>query len=341
MMKFLKKNFAVLSAVVLCLALTACGYIFDDTPVVEDDWSESDVVSDSSDISEYVGLWEYVNENRWLRIHDDATWEFVNDQDDVIQSGTLWVEETGITLFIDDTGDMMQLDRAVSGDLLDGENGGVLVPVDSIQSNVPYFTRNGLEINAEMDNGTYLLENGVCTYANLGDGYSTGDCYWEVIKNYDYTHDGIREIQFDAVCYVPWSSIGYFDQDYITVTNSELYDYYSGMWLTAATAYGSSDRGENYYVHAIEWNGQIEEIEFAYSTDWQESVDDWGKVLTKSYVVYLPEGYDGLIFAAEPQQNNYNDCAKVMQLDSIMPEASIMDIDMIDAYNCLFFDICN
>ena len=56
MMKFLKKNFAVLSAVVLCLALTACGYIFDDTPVVEDDWSESDVVSDSSDISEYVGL---------------------------------------------------------------------------------------------------------------------------------------------------------------------------------------------------------------------------------------------------------------------------------------------
>ena len=60
-------------------------------------------------------------------------------------------------------------------------------------------------------------------------------------------------------------------------------------------------------------------------------------VFTKSYMVYLPEGYDGLVFAAELEEDNYKDCAKMMQLDSILPEASIMDIDLIGPYSCLFF----
>ena len=81
-------------------------------------------------------------------------------------------------------------------------------------------------------------------------------------------------------------------------------------------------------------------IEFAYSTDWQYNVSDWAMVLTKSYMVYLPDDYDGLVFAAMPQLDNYKDCARRMQLDSIAPEASIMDIDLVDPYNTLFFSIC-
>ena len=113
------------------------------------------------------------------------------------------------------------------------------------------------------------------------------------------------------------------------------------MWFTAATAYGSSTRGENYYVHTIDWNGQSKTIEFAYSTDWQDNVGDWGKILTKSYVAYLPEGYDGLIFAAEPKPDNFSDNEKLAQLDSISPEAAIMDIDLLDPYGRLFFSICD
>ena len=64
-------------------------------------------------------------------------------------------------------------------------------------------------------------------------------------------------------------------------------------------------------------------------------------VFTKSYMVYLPEGYDGLVFAAELEEDNYKDCAKMMQLDSILPEASIMDIELVDPNVCLFFNICN
>lgn len=292
------------------------------------------------DLSEYVGLWEYQGENLWLRIRDDATWEFVNDQDDVIEYGTLWVEENGLTLHFDGSGDTLQLDRTVSGDLIDSVNGGTLLPVEGIQSKEPYFTRNGLAINAAVEMGTFLLKDGVCSYAGLGDGYNTDDCYWEIIKNGDYTHDGIRELHFDAICYVPEGSIPYFDQQYTTVTSSELYDFYTGMWLTTSTAYGNSQRGDNYYLHTVSWQGNSYLIEFAYSTDWQYNVGDWAQVLTKSYAVYLPEDYDGLVFAAEAQPDNYKDSAKRMQLDSISPEAALMDIDTVEPYRSLYFSLC-
>ena len=292
------------------------------------------------DLSEYVGLWEYQGENLWLCIRDDATWEFVNDQDEVIEYGTLWVDEYGITLHFDGSGDTLQLDRTVSGDLIDSVNGGTLLPVEGIQSQEPYFTRNGIEINAAVEMGTFPLEDGVCSYSGLGDGYNTDDCYWEITKTGDYTHDGIRELHFDAICYIPEDSIPYFDQQYTTVTSSELYDFYTGMWLTTSTAYGNSQRGDNYYLHTISWQGNSYLIEFAYSTDWQYNVGDWAQVLTKSYAVYLPEDYDGLVFAAEAQPDNYKDSAKRMQLDSISPEAALMDIDTVDPYRSLYFSLC-
>lgn len=300
----------------------------------------STVTLSGGDLSEYVGLWEYQGENLWLRIHEDATWEFVNDQDDVIEYGTLWVDENGVTLHFDGSGDTLQLDRTVSGDLIDSVNNGTLLPVEGIQSQEPYFARNGLEINAAVEMGTFLLEDGVCSYSGLGDGYNTDDCYWEITKNDDYTHDGIRELHFDAICYIPEDSIPYFSEKYITNTDSELYDFYTGMWLTTATAYGNSQRGDNYYLHTVSWQGNSYLIEFAYSTNWQYNVGDWAQVLTKSYAVYLPEDYDGLVFAAEAQPDNYKDSAKRMQLDSISPEASLMDIDTVDPYRSLYFSLC-
>ena len=300
----------------------------------------STVALSGGDLGEYVGLWEYQGKNLWLRICDDATWEFVNDQDEVIEYGTLWVDENGVTLHFDGSGDTLQLDRTVSGDLIDSVNNGTLLPVEGIQSQEPYFTRNSLEINAAVERGTFLLEDGVCSYSGLGDGYNTDDCYWEITKTGDYTHDGIRELHFDAVCYIPEDSIPYFDQQYTTVTSSELYDFYTGMWLTTSTAYGNSQRGDNYYLHTVSWQGNSYLIEFTYSTDWQYNVGDWAQVLTKSYSVYLPEDYDGLVFAAEAQPDNYKDSAKRMQLDSISPEASLMDIDTVDPYRSLYFSLC-
>ena len=204
----------------------------------------------------------------------------------------------------------------------------------------PYFTRNGLEISAAVEMGTFLLENGVCNYANLGEGYAIGDCYWEVTKSGDYTHNGIRELHMDAICYIPGESIPSFTGDYITNIDSELYDFYTGMWLTTATTYNNSGRGDNSYLHTVEWQGNSYQIEFAYSTDWQYNVGDWAMVFTKSYVIYIPEDYDGLIFAAEAQPGNYRDSAKRMQMDSIAPEASILEIDTVNPYANLYFNLC-
>ena len=75
----------------------------------EEDQDTAEETDPAMNLEDYVGLWEYQGENRWLRIHDDSTWEFVNDQDDVIESGTLWVEENGITLHFDGSGDSLIL----------------------------------------------------------------------------------------------------------------------------------------------------------------------------------------------------------------------------------------
>lgn len=289
------------------------------------------------DLSEYVGLWEYQGENLWLRIHEDATWEFVNDQDEVIEYGVLWVDEYGITLHFDGSGDTLQLDRTVSGDLIDSVNGGTLVPADKIESCVPYFTRNGFEINAAVDAGTYLLKNGACSYYNLGKNYTVGDCYWEVIKNYDVTHDGIREIQFDAVCYVPASSLGTFDQEFIISTRSGLYDFYTGKWFNTDndhTEKNHTERIDNHYVNTLEWNGQSYEVEYSYSTEAEFFVADWYMVYTVSYMVYLPEGYDGLLFVAEPEAKTYEDH---MKWSDPTAEYYLTEENAVD----LFFRICD
>ena len=306
----------------------------------EEDQDTAEETDPAMNLEDYVGLWEYQGENRWLRIHDDSTWEFVNDQDDVIESGTLWVEENGITLHFDGSGDTLQLDLTISGDLMDLTNGGSLFPVEAIQSSVPYFTRNGLEMNAEVELGTFLLANGASSYSGEGNGYRRSDCYWEVTKKADDIHNGIRDLHFDAICYIPESAISTAANGTVVVS-SELYDAYTGMWLTAGSTFNNSSRGDNYYLHTVSWRGNSYLIEFTYSTDWNFQVGDWGAVLTKSYSVYMPADYDGLVFAAQAEPDTYQESARKMQLDSISPEACVLDLDTLEPYSSLYFSLCD
>ena len=98
----------------------------------------SSIIISGGTIDDYAGIWEYQGENLWLKIHDDATWEFVNDQEDVLEYGTLWIDKNGITLHFDGSGDVLELYRTVSGDLIDTENNGTLLPVEAIQPSRPY-----------------------------------------------------------------------------------------------------------------------------------------------------------------------------------------------------------
>ena len=84
------------------------------------------------------------------------------------------------------------------------------------QTEEPYFTANGLEMNAAAEMGTFLLEDGICTYTGLGDG----------------------------------------------------------------------SRGDNYYLHSVEWDGTEYLIEFAYSTDCQYDVGDWAGAYQELRCIY-------------------------------------------------------
>ena len=131
----------------------------------------------------------------------------VNDQDDVIEYGTLWVDENGVTLHFDGSGDTLQLDRTVSGDLIDSVNGvrSCLWRASSLRSRTSQ--KRALRSMPPWNGDIPAGRRRVCSYSGLGDGYNTDDCYWEITKNGDYTHDGIRELHFDAICYIPEDSI--------------------------------------------------------------------------------------------------------------------------------------
>ena len=152
-------------------------------------------------------------------------------------------------------------------------------------------------------------------------------------------HDGIREIEFDARCAIPDDTVPYSAEDYMTSTTSELYDYNTGIWLTASGTWADSQRGENHYMHTIDWNGKSFEIEFFYSTSWDDQQEGWHKILTKSYVLYLPEDYDGLVFAAETQADTAEGNAVRMDLEEHCPEYPIMDCETVAPYANLYFYI--
>ena len=87
----------------------------------------SSFVSGDSELNSYTGNWKYTDKELWLYINEDATWEFMNADGTVTEYGTLWADEAGITLHFDGSGDVLQLDRTVSGTLVDSVNGGTLI----------------------------------------------------------------------------------------------------------------------------------------------------------------------------------------------------------------------
>ena len=58
------------------------------------------------------------------------------------------------------------------------------------------------------------------------------------------------------------------------------------------------------------------------------------------YSYYLPEDYDGLVFAAQAQPDNYADAMALDNLENVSPEGNIMDLAPLDPYASLYFSIC-
>ena len=72
----------------------------------------------------------------------------------------------------------------------------------------------------------------------------------------------------------------------------------------------------------------------------QHRRDDAAVYVLPGYVVYLPEDYDGLVFAAQAQPDNYADAMALDNLENVSPEGNIMDLAPLDPYASLYFSIC-
>ena len=201
----------------------------------------------------------------------------------------------------------------------------------------PSFAFNELRMNGDVDGGRYLLENGAACYDADGSGYTLADCYWEVKKLRDETHDGLREIEFNACCYLPYETVPGTSE---CMVDSALYDYYTGTWLTASSSFPGAKHEENHYLHTIDYGGERYDIEFYYATESIADVGEWRYVLTKNYIAYLPADYDGLIFAAQAMPATYEENVTRANLDTIAPEAYILDCPTLDVHSSLYFAVC-
>lgn len=63
--------------------------------------------------------------------------------------------------------------------------------------------------------------------------------------------------------------------------------------------------------------------------------------MTRSYTVYVPEDYDGLVFAAETQPETYEEYDNRMLRYTNSPEAALLDLEETDSANMLFFRFYN
>ena len=83
-------------------------------------------------LSDYIGIWEVSGENLWLCVFEDATWSYVNSQNEVIEYGVVLCDADGIELHYDGSGDVQRLDSTPGGTLADLINDLTLIPVEAV-----------------------------------------------------------------------------------------------------------------------------------------------------------------------------------------------------------------
>ncbi len=203
----------------------------------------------------------------------------------------------------------------------------------------PILLDNGLQVNAASTTGHLSSGKRCCCTLALRRIDERNDCYGSVIKHSDQSHDGIREIQFDATMLHSRELHPVLHRAVHHQYDSELYDVLHRHVVQPPLPLRQQPaRATTTSFITVNYNGNEYLIEFAYSTDWQYNVSDWAMVLTKSYMVYRPErlrraGLSPPCTLATTIRN----CARRMQLDSIATEASIRTFDLVDPYKHAVF----
>lgn len=349
----MKKSLAALFlAAALLLNLTACGLLIPDEEIVGDDWRTWGLI-DSYGTLQRSGTEQTVCicvTGVSVDIYRDDASQMLLDSAELPVA--LSEEYDDLSVSLDDLNGDGDSDLQLT--VNDSAEGNLLITwlyEDSVfvfhseLSNVQtaeaytYFEEAELYPNAEANNGAYGLESGFCCYLTDTTDYRTGKLYAEVNLLDNQIHDGCRELRFEFVCYFDKADAPNYSGANATSMNSMLFDANTGMWLTESSVYNDAEMDENHYVHTVSYGGEDIELEYFASVEWAQDNGDWYKVMTKTYQVYLPEDYTGLMLAVTPMPDNYADFATVNQLEYVSPCGLALDIPVIDLYGSLLFSI--
>ena len=346
-MKHLSKCLSLVLAAALVLGLAACG-----KDTTGDDWRASGVVTDYGTIArdgervpvciclstENAGFYYDKDEQVWfdgvefpMALADALTAYRSTSFDDLDGDG-----QSDVTMIFDH-GDGSTTELVW---LWYDDTGFEFEPVlSSVTSGTPYFEANDLDMNARVDGGTYVLTDGVCSYHGTGDGYAVGDVYWEVTKTRDETHDGLREIEFDAYCYIP-GRIRADVHDRIHLRDQQR----AVRLLHRHVAHGierlQQHRARETTTTSTPSRGTARPTRSSFSTPRAGKRPATGATYSPRATSFTcPRGMT--VWSLPPSRSPTTTAtrAKRDQLDSICPEADILNCATVDAHNCLFFRI--
>lgn len=293
----------LLCACLLVSLLSGCGSNDSDNDgrgdIVED---QTPATVETVNAEDFYGCWKYTDLEDWVYIYGDGTYEWF-EEDGSSEVGTYQMD--GGELVMDD-GLRYTLDG--EGGLID-EDGDTLYPTELPDfTPVAYFEEGGYSFELEMDGGRYGLDDALRYFYLDGSHYTTAYGEWALSTISDnIVNDQYREVTFRASCYFPYSSNPGLSGQHTVGCTSELFDYYTGEWLSMTSVTGDSSAEENTYSYTLNINGEDVRLDYMKSIYWEDNVGDCSSIVHITITVRMPADYDGLVFCASPSPYTYEE----------------------------------
>lgn len=204
-----------------------------------------------------------------------------------------------------------------------------------------YFEKNNLNCNFEMGSAATYLKNGSSYYKEDGSSFSLAPVDWEIgITRDQNTGDGFRELEFTAICYFPEMYNPNLSGASKYGCSFSMCDYYTGFELPSSVNFGNAKRGENFYHYEFEANHEPVQVDYSYSTEWENDIGEYSHTLTVKFWVRIPVNYDGLVFCALPRAESYEETVRRgIEAEGIIEFRPILktNLDFVNALRCRIY----
>ena len=201
----------------------------------------------------------------------------------------------------------------------------------------PFFEEHNLNENLLVNGEKATLEGGVGYFYDDFSKYYTGPATWTVEQGDTVKLEGgLKELHFTVVCSFKKSDVEGMPQNIKATCSSDLYDYYTGIYLADKHNVGNKEHSDNKFSYTYDVEGKEITVDFSYSVKWKNYSGAPDNVMTKEYIVRCPEDYDGIVFCAIAQPDNIEDFkAKRALEDGVDAYKPITECKYVDAHRTL------